>query len=358
MAAPARKRKMSGATSRRRAHGGTLARCSGDRRGANTHPELETGHSDRHPSGDAGEFRDALRRDGRADRRTSVFRPVRDRARAEHRADAGMDGLLHGGGVSPGSAAGDGPVRQPLADALSNWTPVPQRPKSRTSPPGSRARAAGVFSWIANRFSLAGAGLIAETSARQHILWDDVATAHFHPLWRTVSLSNGWHVVLILFCSPGNYDAVAAAVHTGLAARHPHSFHNPLPGLLFRTFLVLLSCMPLFAMPYVEKDGVFPALVILGFGLASVWLMPSLAWVVLAALGWAAVLEVLAQVKLRDSLFGGTFRAYQVLNMGEAITLGLTIAGMACLAALSIGLLAGRVRTGLAGDRIERDMRR
>jgi hypothetical protein len=220
------------------------------------------------------------------------------------------------------------------------------------------ARAAGVFSWVANRFSLAGAGLIAETSARQHILWDDVATAHFHPLWRTVSLSNGWHVVLILFCSPGNYDAVAAAVHTGLAARHPHSFHNPLPGLLFRTFLVLLSCMPLFAMPYVEKDGVFPALVILGFGLASVWLMPSLAWVVLAALGWAAVLEVLAQVKLRDSLFGGTFRAYQVLNMGEAITLGLTIAGMACLAALSIGLLAGRVRTGLAGDRIERDMRR
>ena len=224
----------------------------------------------------------------------------------------------------------------------------------RDKPAWLATRAAGVFSWIANRFGLAGAGLIAETSARQHILWDDVATAHFHPLWRTVSLSNGWRIVLILFCMPDNYDAVAAAVHTGLAARHPHAFHNPLPGLLLRTFLVLLSSMPLFAMPYVEKDGAFPALLILGFALAAVWLMPRLAWAVLAGIGWAAALEIIAQVRLRESLFGGTFRAYQVLNMGDAITLGMVVAGLACLAGLSIGLLTGRVRSGLAGDRIER----
>jgi hypothetical protein len=215
-------------------------------------------------------------------------------------------------------------------------------------------RAAAAFSWMADRFGLAGAGLIAETSARQHIVWDNVATAHFHPLWRTVSLSNGWRIVLILFCTPQNYDAVTAAVHTGLAARHPHTFDNPLPGVLLRTFLVLLSSMPLFAMPYVEKDGVFPALLILGFGLGAVWLMPRLGWVVLAGLGWSFALELIGCTKLRSSLFGGTYRAYQVLNMGDAITLLMILGGMICLAVLSILLITGRVRSGLAADRLER----
>src|SRR5471030_3244802 len=65
-------------------------------------------------------------------------------------------------------------------------------------------RAAKALSWMAGRFGLAGAGLIAETSARQHILWSAVAKAHFHPLLRTISLSNGWRTVLILFCTEQN----------------------------------------------------------------------------------------------------------------------------------------------------------
>ncbi|MGZ5938270.1 MAG: hypothetical protein ACXWLK_12830, partial [Rhizomicrobium sp.] len=61
-----------------------------------------------------------------------------------------------------------------------------------------------------------------------------------------------------------------------------------------------------------------------------------------------------ACTKLRDSLFGGTYRAYQVLNMGDAITLSLVGAGMACLIGLCIGLLSGRIRSGLAADMLER----
>jgi hypothetical protein len=220
--------------------------------------------------------------------------------------------------------------------------------------PRIAARAVAVFSWVADRFGLAGSGLIAETSAPQEIAWDDVADAHFHPLWRTISLSSGWHVALILFCTPGNYAAVAAAVHTGLAARHPHKFHNPLPALLLRTFLVLLSSMPLFAMPSAESDGVFPALLVLVFGLSAVWLSRHLGWLVLAALAWSGVIEAIAITEPRDSLFGGTYRAYQVLNTGDAITFGLVIAGASCLALLSLGLIAGRWRSGLAADRLER----
>ena len=215
-------------------------------------------------------------------------------------------------------------------------------------------RALSVFSWLAERFGLAGAGLVAETSARQCIEWDAVADAHFHPLWRTISLSNGWHIALILFCTAENYDSVAAAVHTGLAARHPHAFHNPLPALLFRTFLILLSSMPLFAMPFVEKDGVFPALLILGFGLGAVWLSRQLSWVVLVCVIWSAVLEAIAFVEPHDSIFGGTYRAYQVLNTGDAITLGLVGAGVLCLIVLSLGLISGRWRSGLSANRVER----
>lgn len=219
--------------------------------------------------------------------------------------------------------------------------------------PKVAARAVASFSWLANRLGLVGAGLIAEASAPQQIEWDAVADAHFHPLWRTVSLSNGWHIVLILFCTPQNYDTVAAAVHTGLAARHPHAFYNPLPALLFRTFLVLLASMPLFAMPYVEKDGVFPALLILAFGLAAVWLWSRLAWVVLACVVWSGVIAFIGVTEPRDSLFGGTYRAYQVLNAGDAITLGLVAAGMLCLILLSLGLIIGRWRSGLSASRVE-----
>lgn len=220
--------------------------------------------------------------------------------------------------------------------------------------PKIAARAVAAFSWLANRLGLAGAGLIAETSAPQQIEWDAVADGHFHPLWRTISLSNGWHIVLILFCTPENYDAVASAVHTGLAARHPHAFHNPLPALLFRTFLVLLASMPLFAMPWVEKDGVFPALLALGFGLAAVWLSSRLAWVVLTSVVWSGITQFIAITEPRDSLFGGTYRPYEVLNMGDAITIGLVLAGALCLILLSLGLITGRWRSGLSASRVER----
>jgi LPXTG-motif cell wall-anchored protein len=95
-------------------------------------------------------------------------------------------------------------------------------------------------------------------------------------------------------------------------------------------------------------------LLVLGFGLAMVWLSRHLGWLVLAALAWSAVIETIAVTEPRDSLFGGTYRAYQVLNTGDAITFGLVIAGALCLALLALGLIAGRWRSGLAADRLER----
>ena len=66
------------------------------------------------------------------------------------------------------------------------------------------------------------------------------------------------------------------------------------------------------------------------------------------------MLEIIACVRPRDSLFGGTYRAYQVLNLGDFITLVLAIGGTAFLVWLLLGLLRGRLRSGLAGNLIER----
>jgi LPXTG-motif cell wall-anchored protein len=68
------------------------------------------------------------------------------------------------------------------------------------------------------------------------------------------------------------------------------------------------------------------------------------------------VIEAIAITEPRDSLFGGTYRAYQVLNTGDAITFGLIIAGALCLALLAFGLIGGRWRSGLAADRVQREM--
>ena len=138
---------------------------------------------------------------------------------------------------------------------------------------GSRAKtaqaAARALGWMAARFGLAGAGLIAETGARQRIDWSAVARAHFH-----LAAAHRLSVQRLAHradprsatrrtttrspppCTPRRRGAPAAR-----AAR------AALPRLLLaHAFLALLSSMPLVRRcPIVEKDGVLPALLVLCF---------------------------------------------------------------------------------------------
>jgi hypothetical protein len=214
------------------------------------------------------------------------------------------------------------------------------------------AVAAGV---LTGRPGLAGAGMIAQSSSHQKAAWTAIAKARYSPAWRTVSLSNGWRTVLILFCTRENYDAVAASVREALAARKTKARpKNPLPRLLLRTALVILACVPLFGLPDLDEQAVLPAILILCFALASVWLIPLLAWVVLAGIAWMAALELLAGSEMRTSMFGsGDFRAYEVFSGDDWALIVLAALGAAYLAWLSVGLLRGRIRSGLAGDLLD-----
>ncbi|HWA59932.1 MAG TPA: hypothetical protein VG939_01085 [Caulobacteraceae bacterium] len=212
-------------------------------------------------------------------------------------------------------------------------------------------RAAAVLGILSGRPALAGAGLLAETESSQSAAWSSIARARFQPRRRTILLSNRWRTVIVLFCTPDNYEAVGQRVRAALAASARPRGRSPLPGLILRTALVVAACAPLFGLPELGDEAVLPALLALCFGLAAVWLIPQMAWVTLGALAWLAGAEILACLQPRQSMFGGPpFRVYEVLSGDDWAILALAGVGAAVLGGLSAALLGGRLRSALAAD--------
>jgi hypothetical protein len=228
----------------------------------------------------------------------------------------------------------------------------------------TRAKTANKIAVVAGILSgkpgLAGAGLLAQANTQQKAVWSAIARAHYHPAWRAITLSNGWRTVVTLYCTPENYDAVAVAVRDALAARPAgvkrklRDKKNPLPKLLLHTALIIVACVPLFGLPDLDESAILPALLTLCFALATLWLVPVMAWAVFLGLGWLAVLELLAQSETRTSMFDGrTYQAYEVMSGDDYALIGAAALGSAYLIWLCVGLMRGRVRSALAGDMAE-----
>jgi hypothetical protein len=217
-----------------------------------------------------------------------------------------------------------------------------------------------VLGALSGKPGVAGAGLIAQSNRQQKAVWSAIARVHYHPAWRAITLSNGWRTVVTLYCTPENYDSVAAAVRTALDAR-PASVKrkirdkkNPLPKLLLHTALIIVACVPLFGLPDLDETAILPAMLTLCFAMATLWLVPVMAWAVFGGLGWLAVLELFAQNETRTSMFDGTsYRAYEVMSGDDYALLVAAALGSAYLIWLCVGLMRGRVRSALAGDMAE-----
>ena len=78
------------------------------------------------------------------------------------------------------------------------------------------SRAAVVAGILAGKPGTAGAGLIAASQEAGNIRWGDVRRVRLHPDLCTVSVMNGWRVVIRLFCTPENYKAVVEAMRRRL----------------------------------------------------------------------------------------------------------------------------------------------
>ncbi len=159
---------------------------------------------------------------------------------------------------------------------------------------------------------------------------------------------------MLVFCPPRQYAAALAHVAAARRAHPARARRNPVPGLLARTALIVLACVPLFNLPV--KIDLFTPFFVLCFALAALWLIPVLAWAVFGGLAWIAGEAWMASVAPFRSIFTRQMTPrYEVFSGDDYAMFALALAGAAFLVWLSVGLIAGRVPTALAGDLNEMD---
>ncbi len=164
----------------------------------------------------------------------------------------------------------------------------------------------------------AGSGLLAQSQEDQQIKWSGAFTARYEPATRTIAFSNGWRTLVRVYCLPENYQQAVAIVGERMAAGGAAarvSARSPLGGYLLRTLLVVVCCIPLFAVSEMFAASSFIPWLMLCFAIAMVWLVRYLAWVTLGCLAVQAAIAIGGMNEVRQSMFSlGTYRRYEVLS--------------------------------------------
>lgn len=205
------------------------------------------------------------------------------------------------------------------------------------------ARAAIVAGVLGGKPGVAGAGLLAETSASQEIAWRAVRSVACSPRWRTVKLANAWRTVMVLYCLPENYEAVAAGATRAVAAQPAGRAGNPVAGFLLRSALMILGALPLFFLPRQISVEAFVPFLALCFALAAVWLLPVFGWVAIGAVAIVA----------GQAIFQGAQRGRLSFNGDDWALTALALVGAALFVWLNLALVRGRYAAALAGDLAE-----
>ena len=208
-------------------------------------------------------------------------------------------------------------------------------------------RAAIVVGLLARDARTLGAGLLARSQERMSVRWSGAFRARHDPPRHHITLCNAWRPLLWIQCTPDNYPAVAAAVDhyiekRGTARRVPS--RSALPAYLWRSLAVVLCCLPLFALDKEFDTGLLLPILILCFGLATVWMVNVLGWGVLAGLLLlAGVLAVELGAVRQSTLFKGeSYRLVELIDGSEAGLLALAFAGALGLGWLAWGAVRGR----------------
>jgi hypothetical protein len=216
-------------------------------------------------------------------------------------------------------------------------------------------RAAVVLGVLSGRGQLVGSGLIGLSRETEQVSWKGAFRARFDDRRHSILFRNGWRTLLWVQCTPDNYARVKAEVSRHMASRGTAARvrrASPLPAYLGRSVLVVLGCLPLFAVAEEFDAGLFLPLLTLCFGLATVWLVNLFGWVVLGSVGVLAVMVAASLVELRDSMLfrGESYRRWEVLDSTDWGLLGLGALGAVLLGWLCLGALRGRWLAALVAD--------
>ncbi|MEZ5840703.1 MAG: hypothetical protein R3D02_09865 [Hyphomicrobiales bacterium] len=219
-------------------------------------------------------------------------------------------------------------------------------------------RIAVIVGALAGKPGLAGAGLIASADEVREFEWRQIVAAKIDERRRVIELSNDWRVVACLFCTPEVFEAAKARVAASIARKGKRTpgrgWRYPLVQPLLLTLGVFLALAPVMAMPYPFEIDLFPVIFTLCFALATVWLIPILAWAVLAGVTWLILAIGAAGIEPHKSyLDGETWTGFGSLYGDEWLAMGVAAAGLAFLVWMSWAMLRGRLTALLTRDMTE-----
>lgn len=204
--------------------------------------------------------------------------------------------------------------------------------------------------------SLAGGGLLSVSKERVNLDWKAVFKARYDDKYHTIRLRNHYRDVLHLYCTPEIYSAARELVMEKVGQHGEQNNlaegRSLLPGTLFATLLVIVACMPLYALVEIAKFHLMIPLLIMLFSLAMIWMIPLFAWVVLPMVAYIPIHLVWTLFESRTIKLANiySFRGYELLDAGEWIVIGCAMAGLTYLCWISVRSLKGRYVSVLMRD--------
>lgn len=192
-----------------------------------------------------------------------------------------------------------------------------------------------------------GAGLIAQSQETMEVRWTGAFRAKYDNKRWTIALTNEWRTLMLVQCNADNYAEVSAAVERNLSLNKTAERvkkHSPVPIYLWRSLLVVFGTLPLFSLADEFNTGQFLPILILCFGLATVWMINLFGWVVMAVLVVQAFLVIADMLTEHVSQFSRnqTYYGFEVLEPDDFSLLLIAAVGAGVLVWLSITAVRGR----------------
>lgn len=221
-------------------------------------------------------------------------------------------------------------------------------------------RAAIVIGALAGKPGLAGAGMIGRSREHEAVRWAGAFHTAADSRRRLIDIRNAWRSVLLVQCTPANFEAVQARIRDEMA-RHETDKRlprrSPLPFYLIHTVLIFAASVPLFWLSDEYDVSLLLPLLALAFAQATLWLINLFGWVVCALLlviaGGVAI--DLAATRTSSLFPGETYTGFDVLGSDDLSGLAAALVGAAYLVWLSIRALRGRFLALLLRDASETD---
>lgn len=203
----------------------------------------------------------------------------------------------------------------------------------------------------------AGSGMLAVTQEKQSLRWGGAFQVIAEPATHSIAFRNGWRTLLRVYCRPDNFSDAVDLVNSEMAAHataERTGKRSPLGAYLARTLLVIVACLPILAVSDVFDFSLLPPFILLCFGVAMVWFLRPLAWVVLVMVAVISLLVVSGSLEERvSSVSQSHYLRYEMLSGDSWALIVLAAMGAATLLWLAVATLRGRIRPVLEQDMVD-----